>query len=88
MLLERDRVEVTEELRMSRWPRAVRLLTDLIMLDADPHAPYHLEIGSELIIDREAWVTSLHPVTVHRTERPAATAPEDLVASEHGDEEP
>lgn len=87
MLLERDRVEVTEELRRSRWPRAVRLLTDLIMLDADPHAPYRLEFGSELIIDREAWVTYLHPVTVHRTERPAATAPEDLVASEHGDEE-
>jgi hypothetical protein len=88
MLLERNQVEVTEELRRSRWPRAVRLLTDLIMLDADPHAPYRVEIGAELIVDREAWVTYLHPVTVHRTDAPAVLAPPDLVAGEQGDEEP
>ncbi|MGW2561527.1 hypothetical protein ACWCXB_20175 [Streptomyces sp. NPDC001514] len=88
MLLEQDRAEMTEELRRSRWPRAVRLLTDLIMLDADRHAPYRLEMGTELIIDREAWVTHLHPVTVHRTRTPAVLPPPDLVASEQGDEEP
>jgi hypothetical protein len=88
MLLEQDRAEMTEELRRSRWPRAVRLLTDLIMLDADRHAPYRLEMGTELIIDREAWVTHLHPVTVHRTKTPAVLPPPDLVASEQGDEEP
>ncbi len=88
LLLERDQAEMTEELRRSRWPRAVRLLTDLIMLDADPHAPYRVELGTELIIDREAWVTHLHPVTVHRTETRAVPDARDLVASEHGDEEP
>ncbi|MEV0694730.1 hypothetical protein [Streptomyces sp. NPDC050388] len=87
VLLEQDRAEMTEELRRSRWPRAVRLLTDLIMLDADRHAPYRLEMGTELIIDREAWVTHLHPVTVHRTHIPAVLPPPDLVASEQGDEE-
>jgi hypothetical protein len=88
MLQEQDRAEMTEELRRSRWPRAVRLLTDLIMLDADRHAPYRLELGTELIIDRAAWVTHLHPITVHRTKTPAALPPPDLVPSELGDEEP
>ncbi|TQE30418.1 hypothetical protein Sipo8835_23225 [Streptomyces ipomoeae] len=88
MLLEQDRAEMTEELRRSRWPRAVRLLTDLILLDADPHAPYRVEMGTELIIDREAWVTHLHPVTVHRTNTPAVLPPPVPVATEQGDEEP
>ncbi|GAA3367437.1 hypothetical protein GCM10020367_67140 [Streptomyces sannanensis] len=87
MLLERSRAEMTEELRRSRWPRAVRLLADLIMLDADAHAPYRVEIGTELVIDREAWVTHLHPVTVHRTETPAHPQSPALAASEQGDEE-
>jgi hypothetical protein len=88
MLLEQDRAEMTEELRRSRWPRAVRLLTDLILLDADPHAPYRLEMGTELIVDREAWVTHLHPVTVHRTHTPAVPRSPAPAASEQGDEEP
>jgi len=80
-LQERDQVELTEELRRSRWPHAARLLADLIALDADPHTPYHLRIGIEMIIDVRAWVTYLHPVVLHRTQ-PAAPDPNDTSRTE------
>lgn len=87
LLLERDRAEVTEELRRSRWPRAARMLADLIMLDADPHAPFRVQISDQLLIDREAWVTYLHPVTVHRTAPPAVLEAQDLPVGGHRDED-
>ncbi|MGW1194529.1 hypothetical protein ACWD4B_01520 [Streptomyces sp. NPDC002536] len=88
LLLEREQVEVTEELRRSRWPQAARLLTDLLMLDADPHAPYGVQIAVELIIDRLGWVTYLHPVTLHRVT--VGTTAQALPADsrEAGHEEP
>jgi hypothetical protein len=45
-------------------------------------------MGTELIVDREAWVTHLHPVTVHRTHTPAVPRSPAPAASEQGDEEP
>ncbi|WP_409061215.1 hypothetical protein [Streptomyces sp. SYP-A7185] len=86
LLLERDRAEVTEELRRSRWPRAARMLADLIMLDADPHAPFRVQIGDQLIVDRDAWVTYLHPVTVYRTVPPTVLEPQGLPVGGHREE--
>ncbi|WP_157855352.1 hypothetical protein [Kitasatospora purpeofusca] len=74
VLVEGDRADLTGELQRSHWPAAARLLADLIGLDADPYAPYRLEIGINLIIDRIGWVTYLHPVVLHR---------QDAEATEH-----
>lgn len=43
----------------------------MIGLDADPEAPYRLEIAIALIVDRVGWVTYLHPVHLHREEAEA-----------------
>ncbi|MFF2955662.1 hypothetical protein ACFVVU_30485 [Kitasatospora sp. NPDC057965] len=83
VLVEGDRADLTAELQRSRWPAAARLLADLIGLDADPYAPYRLEIGINLIVDRIGWVTYLHPVYLHRQD---AKAPEHL--HRRGHEEP
>ncbi|WP_030459438.1 hypothetical protein [Kitasatospora sp. NRRL B-11411] len=83
LLVEGDRADLTEELRNSRWPAAARLLADLIGLDADPYAPYRLEIGISLIVDRVGWVTYLHPVYLHRQEADAAQHLRDRGREEH-----
>ncbi|MGF1432223.1 hypothetical protein [Kitasatospora sp. LaBMicrA B282] len=75
VLVECDRVDLTGELQRSRWRAAARLLADLIGLDADPEAPYRLEIAIALIVDRIGWVTYLHPITLHRTEARAMIPP-------------
>ncbi len=62
------------------------MLADLIMLDADPHAPFRVQIGDQLIVDRDAWVTYLHPVTVYRTVPPTVLEPQGLPVGGHREE--
>lgn len=62
-----DSIELTSTLRALGWPKAAEHLTSLLALAADPAQPFAVELGLLLLVDGEAPVTYLHPVTLRRT---------------------
>lgn len=56
--------ELTAVVRGLAWPAAALLLGDLLALDTDPAAPYHVELGDAVFVDTDGPVTYAAPVTL------------------------
>ena len=52
------------------WPATVEIISDALLLDADPDEPFVLDLGETLLIDTDAKVTYLHPARLIRTDPP------------------
>ncbi|GGV42035.1 hypothetical protein GCM10010495_69610 [Kitasatospora herbaricolor] len=55
-------VQLGDVLEAKGWPAAARLLADLLAADADPLAPYQVDIAVPVRVDAGAKVTYLHDV--------------------------
>ncbi len=78
--------ELTSALRGLPWEATAALLGDLLALDTDPDAAYHVRTGDALFVDPEGSVTYASPFTLH-ARRPAFEEPDDASSSrwEHAD---
>lgn len=59
--------DVTTTIRMAGWPGAAKIVADLLAAHTDPEMPYRVELSDALLVDPEATVTHVTPVTIHRT---------------------
>jgi hypothetical protein len=65
----RVEVDLLPYMRAS-WSAAAEIVTDALLLDADPDEPFVLHLEEELLVDPEAKVTYLHPARLLRTDHP------------------
>ncbi|MEY9857984.1 hypothetical protein ABH935_003597 [Catenulispora sp. GAS73] len=67
LLAGRNEVDLTATMQTS-WETAVHVLSDAMALDADPNEPFVLHIAEEIVVDRDAPVSYLHPTRLIRTD--------------------
>ncbi|MFI7252830.1 hypothetical protein [Micromonospora chalcea] len=77
----RAEVDLLPHMRVS-WPAAAEIITDALLLDADPAEPFVLDLEELLLIDPEAKVTYLHPARLIRTD-PPLDVPAGTAATAH-----
>ncbi|WP_327643737.1 hypothetical protein [Micromonospora zamorensis] len=58
--------DLTNRMLAAGWPGAAHLLVSVLSAHSDLTLPYRVEISDELVVDAEAAVSYLSPVTVHR----------------------
>lgn len=58
--------DLTSRLRAAGWPAAATMLVELIGAHADPDLPFEIEMSDELLVEPEAPVTYLTPVSLRR----------------------
>lgn len=61
-----DEVDMTSRLRAAGWPNAALTLVELLAIDADPSLPFRVSLSDELLVEPDAPVTHLTPVSMHR----------------------
>jgi hypothetical protein len=66
--------DLTSRMRAAGWPGAAAILVDVLAADADPDLPFRVEMTNELLVEPNAPVTHLTPVSLHR-ELGSAAAP-------------
>jgi hypothetical protein len=64
-----DSIDLTASLREMGWPAAAVELVELLGVSADPTQPFTVRLGGKALIEAEAPVTYLHPVTLHREQK-------------------
>lgn len=75
-------VDMTSRLRAHGWPGAATTLVELLEIDADPDLPFRLSMSDELLVEPDAPVTHLTPVTVYRTAEPVNASDDEPIADE------
>lgn len=63
-----DEADLTSRLRAAGWPGAATMLVELIGAHADPELPFEIHLSNELLVEADAPVSYLTPVSVRRTD--------------------
>ncbi|GAA0314572.1 hypothetical protein [Kineococcus aurantiacus] len=83
ILLGSDReTELVEAMRTAGWPGAARILVEVLAAAADPALPVTASMSDELLVDPEAPVTYLTPVTLRRMAFPGPSLPSVTAGTE------
>jgi hypothetical protein len=71
-----DETDVTSRLRVAGWPGAAKMVAGLLVTAADQKLPYLVELRDAILIDADAPVTHVTPVTVRRRRAVDTQAPQ------------
>lgn len=80
-----DSVDLTSRMRAAGWPGAAAILVEVLAADADPDLPFAVQMTNELLIESDAPVTYLTPVSLHRQLRAPLGRSSSLAESESVD---
>lgn len=62
-----NETDLTSRLRAAGWPGAANMLVELLGAHADPESPFEIAMSDELLVDADAPVSYLTPVSLRRT---------------------
>lgn len=68
-------VDLTGRIRGAGWRGAARIVTDVLLANADPDIPVRVDLSDTLIVDAAGPVSHVTPMTLRRN--PAASVHDD-----------